>query len=1002
MDPVQHKPIYHYNTPLKQVSRILKLQNYEVADMERHNIFTLGQLCASNRIEYKDDAKAAESLITKDGAEVNKKSSGAVPVWTLVHKCWMKEGSAIELQQQVVDAYLIKFTSFSQNSQHVDVLLQMLPDDMNKDLCDLISRYGQQSDKQFSEMVHVYVDFNRLKEQVTTGCRLLDHSMLFSLFIVSTKSQNTRSRDRYCVDYRSRYKRKHEVVNEQDVGQFLLNHDPVFVSSTLKPNLDFPSLQNLLKLEMHPYQIQSVQWMNQVEEIVANSTGFVLLENHQDTDSVALWPGTPCQLWFDRRSGHIYTEVDGGTQDAGHRMFSKGGILADEMGLGKTLQCLTLIRSNQRNVPDYIAQLGRVQRPNATFRYQCKATLIVLPSHIVRQWEKELVAISNEKLQIVTISTKTKHQKITYADILRADIVLVQANYIGSYWPDVAKLTNSRQITDRSVAKDMEAVFLERQRGVANPMQYPMPYLEHFDWARIIVDEAHEHSNVKQYANGRCLISKLFTQLQEFKSVTRWYVTGTPLPHGMHSVRGLCHFLQITTDVPGVSGQQMFDNDHGTAVLDSIHRWLFCRRTKDSVKDRFQLPALKHEMVCYQINDLERYIYNLTTPDAKTSHNPAAAVASILHDQYGSKVAMDQAEVREHVRMELLRARDIENDRLVSKQQSLAHAHAQNNNIWTVAIQRDIQYITGYLFPWYDRHIQQIPQVSTTSCSETCLHCQVCQTNKRPDLWTTACGHTLCFTCKQHTLDNLNTCPVCEVRAATAAILSHENGVFMENSELNAGIRFEFGSRISTFVAWYRKLIHQHNTVAPKCLVFVHNAVLLEVLAKCLNSEKIASRKCKGNTLIVNKALDMFRTDKTLSVMLMPLTSKSSGVHITEATHVVFFDNCDHDVSPAVALEAQAVGRAYRQGQQQHVTVVRFAAIGTKDFVTSQRNTESLAPTLRGEKISPHDLGTENELSSTTKLGRFGKSDNIVRYLPHIGFEHGNDYYSLDQTLYKT
>ena len=59
------------------------------------------------------------------------------------------------------------------------------------------------------------------------------------------------------------------------------------------------------------------------------------------------------------------------------------------------------------------------------------------------------------------------------------------------------------------------------------------PLLEHFQWHRVIVDEAHEVM-AEDFYQGLWLEKKLLTFAETFamyKAKSYWYVSGTPFPN---------------------------------------------------------------------------------------------------------------------------------------------------------------------------------------------------------------------------------------------------------------------------------------------------------------------------------------------------------------------------------------------------------------------------------------------------------------------------------------
>lgn len=69
----------------------------------------------------------------------------------------------------------------------------------------------------------------------------------------------------------------------------------------------------------------------------------------------------------------------------------------------------------------------------------------------------------------------------------------------------------------------------------------------------------------------------------------------------------------------------------------------------------------------------------------------------------------------------------------------------------------------------------------------------------------------------------------------------------------------------------------------------------------------------------VLQAIEAFQKDPPTTVFLLSMRSGSVGINLTSANHVFILE-------PALnpALEEQAVGRAWRMGQQREVTVKKF------------------------------------------------------------------------------
>jgi hypothetical protein len=63
------------------------------------------------------------------------------------------------------------------------------------------------------------------------------------------------------------------------------------------------------------------------------------------------------------------------------------------------------------------------------FHYTSKATLILCPSHLCKQWVVEIEKSTKPKLKTFLITTKVQHSKYTYADFAKADVIIVSYQY---------------------------------------------------------------------------------------------------------------------------------------------------------------------------------------------------------------------------------------------------------------------------------------------------------------------------------------------------------------------------------------------------------------------------------------------------------------------------------------------------------------------------------------------------------------------------------------------
>ncbi|KAI9841565.1 MAG: hypothetical protein M1837_000611 [Sclerophora amabilis] len=182
--------------------------------------------------------------------------------------------------------------------------------------------------------------------------------------------------------------------------------DTGFVSSakinlpklTLPSNkLDPPAEQPPnIRLPLRPEQLRSLHWMIAQED--DSAIPFVEEEIEE-----AILP----QLGW-RAEGRA-------TKSA----FVRGGVLADQVGYGKTATTLGLIASQAR-------RQGRV--PDVHGKVAIKATLVVVPSQLTKQWQGEIVNFFGNRFKVQSITNPRQLTALTVRDFQQADIIIVSWN----------------------------------------------------------------------------------------------------------------------------------------------------------------------------------------------------------------------------------------------------------------------------------------------------------------------------------------------------------------------------------------------------------------------------------------------------------------------------------------------------------------------------------------------------------------------------------------------
>lgn len=194
-----------------------------------------------------------------------------------------------------------------------------------------------------------------------------------------------------------------------------------------------------LLTEMHPFQLQGLQWMLEKESPQLPTQG--------SKDIIQLWQRHS-------RIPNAFTNL-ATNYSVTNPTLTSGGILADDMGLGKTIQVISLIMADKA--------LGRRSSNTAD------ATLILAPVSVMSNWSTQMKRhIKPEHALRVMFWHGTRKETITPKQIENYDVVISTYESISSDW-----------YSQKSTA-------LPRKSG---------PFS--ITWRRVILDEGHNIRNPK-------------------------------------------------------------------------------------------------------------------------------------------------------------------------------------------------------------------------------------------------------------------------------------------------------------------------------------------------------------------------------------------------------------------------------------------------------------------------------------------------------------------------
>ena len=125
----------------------------------------------------------------------------------------------------------------------------------------------------------------------------------------------------------------------------------------------------------------------------------------------------------------------------------RGGIVADQVGYGKTAISIGAILANQ--IPFPSEKESAVLEPVRAI--PTRATLVVVPSQLMRQWPREVEKFSEKgALKTVVVKTVADMSALTAKSVMNADVVIVATSVFRSklYFDRLAKLAGTKMMPD--------------------------------------------------------------------------------------------------------------------------------------------------------------------------------------------------------------------------------------------------------------------------------------------------------------------------------------------------------------------------------------------------------------------------------------------------------------------------------------------------------------------------------------------------------------------------
>lgn len=661
---------------------------------------------------------------------------------------------------------------------------------------------------------------------------------------------------------------------------------------------------------------------------------------------------------------------------------SLGGILADDMGLGKTLEVISLILKNQPKGPvnqedsedqdvviigstpssgpklDPFGFVPVTQAPQGSQKplggtVPSITTLIVCPLSTVSNWEDQFLNhVAENTLSIYLYHGSGRSQDASF--LAQHDVVITTYNLVSSEFGRAEK---------------------ENKRNIGSTREPIIPALQQVHWHRIVLDEAH---TIKDSSTSQARASFALS------ATNRWCLTGTPIQNRIDDLYSLIRFIGIEPfDVKATwsyhiskpirfSGGNSQKGSLGVSRLQTLMKSITLRRTKDQKIDGepiLNVPPKFEQRVLLDLDPQEQALYTKMHGRAKALVRGLELKGTILRNYV-------------HVLEMILRLRQI-------------CAHPKLCDDYDAKFEEIEEEIgtqdTGITFN--KERAQYILSLMQEAGEETCSRCGMLV--ETPHV--SRCNHLFCADCVQFAQKSSNVtleCPQChtelsvsvdiiDVSDTRTTVIDLDSDADVDPTKDKKDLEqdcLNASTKIKSLLADLKQVKENSPEGEPpiKSVIFSQWTKLLNLLEPPLSEAGFSFVRLDGAMARVDRsnAIERFKKDKTVTVMLISLRAGGVGLNLTVASRIYLMEPY---WNPAV--EQQAVDRVHRLGQTRPVQTIRFIARGTieENMVALQERKMELARMTFKEGTDEGGSTTKKAQKEAMQEQRLAELRNLFR-----------------------
>lgn len=584
-----------------------------------------------------------------------------------------------------------------------------------------------------------------------------------------------------------------------------------------------------------------------------------------------------------------------------------------EMGLGKTIEMLSLIHSHKSDVAgrqvgptSSVNHLPRLPKDSSSVERAPCTTLVIAPMSLLAQWQSEAERASKPG---------TMKSMVYYGNEKTANLQTLCCEANAASAPDLI-------ITSYGVVlSEFNQVAANHGNRGSHGGLFSLEYF------RIILDEAHHIKNRQSKTAKACY---------ELAAEHRWILTGTPIVNRLEDLFSLVRFLRVEPwsnfsfwktfiTVPFESK----DFIRALDVVQTVLEPLVLRRTKDMKTPNGEalvpLPPRSIDISEIELSKPEREVYDHIFTRAKRTFAANVEAGTLLKSY--TTIFAQILRLRQSCCHPIL----TRNKSIVADEEDAAAAADIANGL---ADDMDLQeLINRFTLDSDETDANKYgAHVLTQILEESSNECPICSEEPMIEQAVTGCWHSACKKCLldyiEHQKDK-GEWPRCfSCREALNPrdifeVIKHDDDMYDDNAERPRVSLRRIGANSSAKIAALVASLKSSRREVPlmKSVVFSQFTSFLDMIEPALARDGIPYLRFDGS--IAQKAraavLGEFAKSAKGVVLLLSLRAGGVGLNLTMAKRVYMMDPWW-----SWAVEAQAIDRVHRMGQDEEVKVVRF------------------------------------------------------------------------------